>query len=293
MTKPRVVIVTGLSGAGLSSALHTLQDNGFYCIDNLPIELLWDTIGLIESGKISADAGYAFGMDIRSAQFAKKFPTIKQDLITRIDLDVLFIRADYKILEGRFGTARRRHPLAAMAPTLEAQIAHEDELLKPVESAADICIDTTHLKPRQLSEAIEARYQKTSTRPLRTLQLVLISFGFKHSCISAVEELHDIRFIANPYFEPSLKAKTGLDPDVQAFVMAPPESQEMFNKLKDLYDFSLPRYLAEGRHFLRVGIGCTGGQHRSVTFVERLAGYFRENPLPGVVVSVVHRDVKR
>lgn len=293
MVKPRFVIVTGLSGAGLTSALHTLQDNGFYCIDNLPIELLWDTVGLIEAGKIPTEVGYAFGMDIRSAQFAKKFPAIKKDLASRVDLDVVFIRAESATLQGRYSTARRRHPAEGLAKDLEGQIAKEDALLHPVEEAADIIIDTTHLKPRQLRQFIEARYQNILGRPLRTLQAIFVSFGFKFGPLTPAEQLHDVRFLPNPFFEPALKNKTGLDQDVQNFVLQSPASTEMLNKLLELYRFLLPQYLAEGRHFVRIGLGCTGGQHRSVTLVEQLAAQLSKNLGPEIVISSVHRDIER
>lgn len=292
MPRPKVVIVTGLSGAGLSTAIHTLQDNGFYCIDNLPIELLWDTLALIDGAEIAAEKGYAFGMDIRNEQFAERFPKIKEELSNRVKLDVLFIRADADVLEERFGTARRRHPLAKIAPSLKSQILQEDALLKPVEQSADAIVDTTHLKPQQLRQFIEARYSENG-QPLRTLQLVLVSFGFKHAPLWPIEGLHDVRFLQNPYFEPKLKEKSGLDKDVQDYVMKSPEAEETFNKISDLYRYALPKYLAEGRHFIRVGIGCTGGQHRSVTFVEKLSLELKERPIAGVVVSVVHRDVRK
>jgi UPF0042 nucleotide-binding protein len=292
MPRPRVVIVTGLSGAGLSTAIHTLQDNGFYCIDNLPIELLWDTLALIDGAEITADKGYAFGMDIRNTQFAERFPKIKEELSNRVKLDVLFVRSEVDVLEERFGTARRRHPLARIAASLREQILQEDSLLKPVEQSADAILDTTHLKPHQLRRLIEERYSSHG-QPLRTLQLVLVSFGFKHAPLWPIEGLHDVRFLQNPYFESKMREKTGLDKDVQDFVMKTPEATETFNKIRDLYRYCLPRYLAEGRHFLRVGIGCTGGQHRSVTFVEKLSQEFQQTPIPGVIVSVVHRDVQK
>jgi UPF0042 nucleotide-binding protein len=290
MTPPRVVIITGLSGSGLSTAIHTLQDNGFYCIDNLPIELLWDTIALIEAGDINTNAGYAFGMDIRHEHFAAKFPKIKQDLMNRVDLDVVFIRADHKVLEDRFSTARRRHPLSHLLPSLKEQILREDELLKPVEMAAETVIDTSFLKPRQLGQALESRITRDG-RPLRQLQVVLISFGFKYQAITGVEALHDVRFLANPFFEPHLKAKSGLDEDVQDYVLQSTDAKNYIKILHDLYLYTLPKYLAEGRHFIRIAIGCTGGRHRSVTFVEWLARRLREEPNPGILVSVAHRDI--
>jgi UPF0042 nucleotide-binding protein len=182
--------------------------------------------------------------------------------------------------------------LSVKAATLGEQIAQEDILLQPVEKAADAVIDTTHIKPQQLRQTIEKRYSHNG-RPLRTLQLVLISFGYKHAPMWPLEGLHDVRFLPNPYFEPHLKAKTGLEKDVQEYVLTSPDAKDFFGKLLELYRFSLPKYLAEGRHFLRVGVGCTGGQHRSVTFVERLARGLVDPPIPGVSVSIVHRDVQR
>ncbi len=289
-SRPKVVIVTGLSGAGLSTAIHTLQDNGFYCVDNLPIELLWDTIGLIEAGDIFAEAGYAFGMDIRNAHFAANFPKLKKELASRVDLDVLFVRADYQVLEERFGTARRRHPLWSQKLSLKEQIQQEDRLLEPVALAADAILDSTHLQAQQLRQVLEGRYSGKG-RPLRSLQLVLISFGFKHSPMWPVEGIHDVRFLPNPYFDRQLKEKNGRDRDVQQFVFATELAEQTYQKIADWHRFSLPSYFAEGRHFIRVAIGCTGGQHRSVSMVERLARELAERPVEGIQVTVVHRDL--
>lgn len=289
-SRPKIVIVTGLSGAGLSTAIHTLQDNGFYCVDNLPIELLWDTVALIEAGDIFADAGYAFGMDIRNAHFSADFPKIKESLSSRVDLDVLFITAEHRVLEERFGTARRRHPLWAKNVSLQDQIAQEALLLKPVSAAADAVIDSTHLQAKHLREVVENRYSEKG-RPLRSLQLTLISFGFKHAPMWPVEGIHDVRFLPNPYFERLLKEKTGRDPDVQHFVFGTELAERAYQKIEDWHRFSLPNYFTEGRHFIRAAIGCTGGQHRSVAMVERLARELALRPIEGIKVSVVHRDL--
>jgi UPF0042 nucleotide-binding protein len=291
MAKPRVAIVTGLSGAGLSTAIHALQDNGFYCIDNLPIELLWQTLALIESGEITAKAGYAFGMDIRNDHFAARFPAIKRDLEQKCELTVLYIRAEESALEARFSTARRRHPLSGQGTDIKMQIKKEMELLTPVANAADVVIDSTHLKPKDLKDHVEAVFSAEG-RPLRSLQLQVMSFGFKHAPLPVAESVHDVRFLKNPYFDPTLKEKTGLDSDVRKYVMADPSADEFLTQLKRMYRFLLPNYLAEGRHFFRLAIGCTGGHHRSVTFAEMLARDLRDNPIPGIIVSVIHRDIE-
>lgn len=290
MQKPRVVIITGLSGSGLSTALHCLQDNGFYCIDNLPIEVIWDIIGLIEAGEIKAEAGYGFGMDIRNIQFAKKFPKIKKELADRVNLDVIFIRADHKALAERFSTTRRRHPLAGVGTNPKDQIESEEALLEPVMKAADGIFDTTHLKPRDLAATLERRYASGAV-PLRTLQVILMSFGFKHAPMWPVEAIHDIRFLPNPYFEPSMKTKTGLEGEVSNYVFSQDVAQETYSKILNFYLYSIPKYYDEGRHFIRLAIGCTGGRHRSVAFIERLAKDLKAHKMKNIDFTLIHRDI--
>lgn len=290
-TRPLVVIVTGLSGSGLSTAINTLQDNGFYCVDNLPVELLWDAITLVVSGAIEAP-GFVFGMDIRDQRFAVDFPKMKESIAERVKLDVLFLQADVATILRRFSSTRRRHPLLAGVSDLGAAIQKETALLDPVKTAADGIIDTSLLAPTGLARFIESRYAQGGF-PLRTLFVTIVSFGFKYGPLAAAEGLHDVRFLPNPYFDPELKHRTGLDQAVQDFVMKDPLAEETFNRLEDLYRFLLPQYYQEGKHFFRIGIGCTGGQHRSVTFAERFAAALIRNPLPYVAISVVHRDIEQ
>lgn len=287
---PVLVIVTGLSGAGLSTTINTLQDNGFYCIDNLPFELLYETVELVHSGAIEA-RGFAFGMDIRDQRFASDFPKIKKSLAERVRLDVLFVEADEMVLAKRYSSTRRRHPLLGKDSDLAVGIRLEKTLLEPVRDAADAVIDTTHIRPTDLSRLVEARYSPDG-RGLRTLFVTISSFGFKYGPLAQAESIQDIRFLPNPFFEPSLKLKTGLEAAVQDYVMNDEVSVETFRRLEDLYRYLLPLYLNEGKHFFRIGIGCTGGQHRSVTFAERLAQAFAQRPIEHVSVSVVHRDIE-
>ncbi|MCX6124987.1 MAG: RNase adapter RapZ [Proteobacteria bacterium] len=282
--------MTGLSGAGLTTALKTLQDNGFYCIDNLPFELLYDTLSLVEGGKIDA-RGFAFGMDIRDQRFASDFPKIKESLAQRIHLDVLFIESDESVLSKRYSSTRRRHPLLGGGGNLDEAIAREKKLLSPVRESANGVIDTTLLKPSDLSRLIEDRYNDGHSS-LRTLFVTIASFGFKYGSLAAAESILDIRFLPNPFFDPILKHKTGLDPDVQKFVMNSETSGLTFKKVEELYRYLLPLYLREGKHFFRIGIGCTGGQHRSVSFAELLGEAFEREPLANIAISVVHRDIE-
>lgn len=288
--RPLVVIVTGLSGSGLSTAINTLQDNGFYCVDNLPVELLWDAITLVVSNVIQA-RGFVFGMDIRDQRFAFDFPKMKESLAEKVRLDVLFLEAATDTILRRFSSTRRRHPLLSGENDLATAIQKEARLLAPVRTAADGIIDTTLLPPTGLARFIELRYAENGI-PLRMLFVTIVSFGFKYGPLSPAESIHDVRFLPNPYFDPKLKHRTGLDGDVQKFVMKDPLAQETFNRLDDLYRFLLPQYYREGKHFFRIGIGCTGGQHRSVTFAEGLVASLQSRPLPHIAVSVLHRDIE-
>ena len=287
-TKPFLVVVTGLSGAGMSSAVNALQDNGFYCIDNLPMELIWNAVELIESGKIKA-RGFAFVMDIRDARFAAEFPSLKVKLAERLKLDVLFLTASESVLNVRYGSTRRKHPLLGTKGNLQAAIRREIELLEPVEKAADAVLDTSAWSAQQLARTVESRYY--SDLPPRSLYLTIVSFGFKYGQLRPVDLQFDVRFLSNPYFVPELRDKTGLDKDVREHVMAFPAAKLFYAKLEDMHRFLLPQYFAEGRHYLRVGIGCSGGRHRSVTMTELLAESLGNFPIEHVVVNVMHRDI--
>ncbi len=291
-TDPLLVIVTGLSGAGLTTAINTLQDNGFYCIDNLPFELLWDTVALVQSGKIQA-RGFAFGMDIRDHRFATDFPKIKAALSEKIQLDVLFVESDAGVLAKRYLATRRRHPLLDSNSQLDHAIESEVNLLKPVRDSADAVLDTTHLKPTELSRLIESRYTAGGLSGLRSLFVTIASFGFKYGAFEPAEIIQDIRFLPNPFFEPTLKHKTGINPEVRKYIMDEKVSKQTFEKLIDLYSFLIPLYHKEGKHYLRIGIGCTGGQHRSVTFAEGLAKALEKLQIPSIQYSVIHRDIER
>jgi len=286
--KPFLVVVTGLSGAGLSSAINALQDNGFYCIDNLPMELIWNAVDVISSGKIKA-RGYAFVMDIRDERFAAEFPALKTKLSERVKLDILFLTASETVLSIRYGATRRKHPLLDAKGSLQAAIRKEFELLEPVERAADAVLDTTTWSAQQLARTIESRYYKDL--PPRSLYLNIVSFGFKYGQLRPADLMFDVRFLTNPYFVPELRDKSGLDKSVRDYVMANPVAQQFFDKLHDLHRFLLPEYFAEGKHYLRVGIGCTGGRHRSVCFAELLLESLSTTPIDHIVVNVMHRDI--
>ncbi|MEY4631542.1 MAG: hypothetical protein RIQ81_1662 [Pseudomonadota bacterium] len=286
---PLLVVVTGLSGAGLSTALRALQDSGFYCIDNLPVELFDQTLDLISGGKIKA-RGFAFGMDIRDEKFAAAFPGLNQKLQKKIRIDTIFLSADEKTLLARFGATRRKHPLMpAEGGSLREAIRREAEILAPLEAAADAAFDTSNWSPQALMSAIETRYHKAIQ--VRRLHVTICSFGFKHGQLRPADMLFDARFLPNPHFVLDLRARSGLEPAVRKMIMEDPLGREFFNRLEDMCRFLLPQFFAEGKHYLRIGIGCTGGFHRSVCLAEELGAALRRKPLANIEIAVEHRDL--
>lgn len=286
--KPILVIVTGLSGSGLTTMLNTLQDNGFFCIDNLPIELISSTLDLILDGSVKAK-GFAFGMDIRDKGFAQEFPAVKESIQRRVNLDVVYLTAESPTIAIRYGSTRRAHPLIGKKGDLTAAIERERVLLAPVSRAADLVLDTTTLSPHALARKVEERYSKEI--PARSLYVTITSFGFKHGQHRHCDSIFDVRFLSNPYFVPDLKNKTGLDKPVMDFIRADQKSREFMERLEKWHRFLLPLYLAEGKHYFRIGIGCTGGKHRSVFVAEWLANKLKQDPIPRIVVNIAHRDI--
>jgi UPF0042 nucleotide-binding protein len=286
-----LVIVTGLSGAGNSTALHALADAGMYCIDNLPMELLEPTIQLFESGRIKAPHGLALCMDIRNPHFAGTFPALKKKLMDRIGLDVIFLKATDQSIATRFSTTRRKHPLLESGESLVEAIERERDLLSPVEEASDLVLDTSTWSPQQLSKILETRYSNLVIG--RQLHIVITSFGFKYGASDQSDMMFDLRFLTNPFFVPALRKKSGLDVEVKNYLFSQEKTQIILKKIEDMLRFLIPLYYEEGRHYLRIGIGCTGGRHRSVCLAEALGSSFLTNSVPNTIVTIIHRDIDR
>lgn len=286
-----LIVITGLSGAGNSTALHSVADAGLYCIDNLPMELLEPTIDLFASGRIHAEAGLAICMDVRNPSFAERFPAVRRSLSPRVRIFVVFMTAEAQVIATRFGATRRKHPLLVKGETLLEAIEREREMLEPVEEAADLVLDTSTWSPQHLARTLERHL--TGSLPARVLHVSVTSFGFKYGQLEPVDMLFDVRFLDNPFFVSDLKRLSGLESPVRDYVFSRPAAGTMFEKMQDLLRFLLPLYYGEGKHYFRIGIGCTGGRHRSVAFAEALGQAFLSTPLANTVLTVMHRDIER
>ena len=286
--KPKLVIVTGLSGAGKSIAIKALEDLSFYCIDNVPVEIVDHVISFFLK-PTQTFKRVALGMDIRGRNFADQFIELKERISKKVDLDVLFLTCSDEILTRRYSTTRRKHPVIDEGGELLASIRREASLLRPVEEAADIKMDTSSWSPHYLARVIEERYK--GEKVLRKLYVTVVSFGFKYGALRPADSIYDVRFLNNPYFDLNLRDKTGLESDVRDYIFKDDRTTSFLDKLLDFHRFLLPEYYNEGKHYFRLGIGCTGGRHRSVALAEALAKALAEEEIENTLVSVAHRDV--
>lgn len=287
--RTRVVVVTGLSGAGKTTALHTLEDLGYFCVDNLPTMLAPQAVVACEEGGMTR---VALGMDVRVRAFLASVRKVLDDIAaggTR-DVEVVFLDATDETLLRRFSESRRPHPLASTG--IEGAIAVLDgvrlerERLSSLRARATQVIDTTHLSVHELRRAIIAQLGPASGTAPKMLTRI-VSFGFKYGTPADADVVLDVRFLENPYFVPELKHLPGTDPKVAKFVLDLPETTAFIDKTRDLLRFIIPKYEREGKSYLTIGIGCTGGRHRSVVVAEALSG------LLGGDVVVIHRDLAR
>jgi RNase adapter protein RapZ len=282
-----LVIVTGLSGAGKSYVQSTLEDLGFYCTDNLPMSLIEPFLE-----EVTGREGHeriAIVIDVRTHAFAEQFPRFYNDQIRRKvpHSMLIFLEASDEVLARRFSETRRPHPYGAGRPIVEA-IEAEREALRDVKAIANLTLDTSRFSVHELKAQITKRFGLPGT-PTPML-VTVITFGFKYSIPYNIDLLFDVRFLPNPHFVESLRPKTGLDPAVIQYLEAQPEYGTYLAKLIDFVDYLLPQYEREMKSYLTIGIGCTGGKHRSVAIGERLA---RALEAKEYHVEVVHRDCER
>ncbi|HET8760519.1 MAG TPA: RNase adapter RapZ [Nitrospiria bacterium] len=282
---PRIVIVTGLSGAGKSHVLHCFEDVGFFCVDNLPPPLIPTFVHLYTRGE-PTNYRIALGIDIRGREFlSQSFTAIEQLRQSGFCVEMLFLDARDDVLIRRFSETRRPHPLAHARPVSEG-IVQEREELRELRDRADLIIDTSDYSVHQLKAVIAQRYVERR----HGLAVTVISFGYKFGVPREADLVFDVRFLKNPNFVEALRPLSGQDSAVSAYVVNLPETAGFLARLEDLLDFLLPLYESEGRTYLTIGIGCTGGRHRSVAVAEQLAGLLAQR---GLHPTVQHRDIDR
>ncbi len=276
-------VVTGVAGAGRTSALKILEDLGFEAVDNLPLGLLPRLAAETEADE---PAPLALGIDSRARAFDPgRLLEVLADLRRgRRPLRLLFLDADDEVLLRRFVETRRRHPLARGRPVVDG-IVRERQMMAPLKAAADLVVDTSRLAVADLRRILEGHFGAFGRREL---MITVVSFAFRHGVPREADLVFDVRFLANPHYVEALRPLTGRDPRVAAHVRADPDYDAFESRLFGLLEFLLPRYRAEGRRYLTVAVGCTGGRHRSVTVAERLAAHLRRL---GYAPHVVHRDL--
>lgn len=285
----KFVIVTGMSGGGKNTALKLLEDMGFYCVDNLPIPLIEKFIELIETPNAEIQK-VALGLDIRTDQnFNQTNKSLKQLREKGHQFDILFMDSSDSILIKRYKETRRMHPFAEGAGgSLEDGIARERKVLSLIKEEADYIIDTSKLLVRELKEELNRIF--LGNKEFNNLMVSIMSFGFKHGIPQDADLVFDVRFLPNPFYLDELKHLTGNDKPVQDYVMKCPEAEVFLQKLQDMLEFLLPGYIKEGKNQLVVAIGCTGGQHRSVTLANEI--YNRMSNKGNYGLNISHRDIR-
>ena len=282
-----IVIVTGMSGSGKSTAINALEDTGYYCIDNLPTVLVPRFIELCAATE-EGMAHVALGLDLRDVSYAARWAGTRQQIEDAGHrVTVLYIDASDEVILRRFSETRRLHPLAAEGDLAEA-IIEERKALAGLEASASLVIDTSELSVHDLKRRVHETIAPTS--PPETPRITIKSFGYKYGLAADSDLVLDVRFLPNPYFVESLRSLNGLAKDVSDYVLGRSEAAEFVEKVMDLLVFLLPQYAAEGRTYLTLAVGCTGGRHRSVAIAEECARRLRER---NVTVALSHRDIER
>ncbi|MBD5516781.1 MAG: RNase adapter RapZ [Lachnospiraceae bacterium] len=284
----RFVVVTGMSGAGKRTAMKMLEDVGFYCVDNLPVPLIEKFVELVATpnGEISK---VALGLDVRADQpFGEAQSVLNKMRKNGYLFEILFMDAGDSVLLKRYKETRRMHPLSPDG-RVEEGINKEREILRETKQKADYVIDTSNLLTRELKEEIDHIFVRNEE--YSSLMISILSFGFKNGIPADADLVFDVRFLPNPFYIDELKHKTGNDTEVQDYVMSFPEASVFLEKLMGMLDFLIPNYIKEGKHQLVIGIGCTGGKHRSVTLANELYAGMKDHGNYGI--KLYHRDIKQ
>jgi RNase adapter protein RapZ len=280
-----LVVITGMSGSGKASVLKVFEDLGYYCVDNLPVDLIPRFAELVtQSAEISRTA---IVVDVREGQRLDRLPRIVQALKHQLNTAVIFLEASDEALLRRFSETRRPHPLGTDTP-VKASIAAERRRLAPIRKLADQVIDTSKFNVHELRAHITQRFQRESTD--KNILVSCVSFGFRHGVPDEADLVFDVRFLPNPHFVPEFRPYTGRHPRVAKYIRSFPQTQEFISRISDLLVYLLPHYVTEGKSYLTIAFGCTGGQHRSVMIAEDVGKRLRKSKYH---VKIVHRDCPR
>jgi len=283
-----LVVITGFSGAGKSTAMNVFEDAGYFCVDNLPPEMIRSLVELFVHKGFKVERA-AVVSDVRGGAYFEALRAVVDDLdALGLKHSVLFLEAAEQTLVTRYKETRRRHPLAPQG-SVAAGVAAERELLEPLRGRADLVIDTTGMSASMLRAKIAEELLPRQT--VGRLSVTIMSFGFKHGPPRDEDLVFDVRFLPNPHYEAELRELTGLDREVVEYIGRDGRLQELYERLDPLMDFLLPQYVGEGKAHLVVAVGCTGGRHRSVAIAERLGERYRSRP--DLDVTVIHRDIDR
>ena len=283
----RFIVVTGMSGGGKSTAQKMLEDMGFYCVDNLPVSLIEKFVELIATPN-SEITKVALGLDVRADQSFEEVPHILKQLKKNgYSFEILFMDANESVLIKRYKESRRIHPLSVDG-RVEEGVRRERRILENIRKDADYVIDTSNLLTRELKAELDRIFVKNEES--NSLMITVMSFGFKHGIPTDADLVFDVRFLPNPYYIDELKPMTGNDKAVRDYVMSANESEVFLQKLADMVNFLIPNYIKEGKYHLVIAIGCTGGQHRSVTLANELYERMKDQGQYGI--KLYHRDIK-
>ncbi|HLK04578.1 MAG TPA: RNase adapter RapZ [Candidatus Acidoferrum sp.] len=281
----QLVILTGLSGSGKSTVLHAFEDMGFYCVDNLPVELIPIFAELHAAGEGDFSRA-ALLVDAREGTQLEKLPALLKLLRKDHPITLVFIDAGDDALIRRYSETRRPHPLGK-ALSVRESLRHERDLMEPIRKLADVTIDTTQFNVHELRHFITERFKTADRRPLL---VSLVSFGYKYGLPSDSDLVFDVRFLPNPHFVPRLRPYTGKDPKVRRFILSYPQSGQFLKKIEALLTYLIPHYIQEGKSYLTISFGCTGGKHRSVMLAESLQKTLKKH---GYSTKVTHRDIEK
>jgi RNase adapter protein RapZ len=278
-----LVIITGMSGSGKASALKAFEDLGYYCVDNLPVELIPRFAELaLQSGEIPRTA---LVVDVREGSQLDRLPAILNSVMRLLPTRVIYLEASDAVLLRRFSETRRPHPLGTDTP-VRASLTTERRQLRPIRAIADLVIDTSKFNVHELRAHLTDRFKKQAGGD-RTILVSCVSFGYKHGVPDDADLVFDVRFLPNPHFVPEFRPLSGRHPRVAKYIRSFPQTKEFINRISDLLVYLLPHYVREGKSYLTISFGCTGGQHRSVMIAEDVRKRLRK---AGYKVKVVHRD---